>query len=379
MKRGTWWVAWLGALALALACGSAAGAEPAASDRATTAGAIAIDNLDHQIARSAEDGDVVDLLLARSRFLGNYDALDRAVRMTDRPSLTYVDLLRQARVLSAAHRFADALVDLDAAECAGASSAEIAASRSSILVATGHADDVIPQLENDLSKHPGFATRTSLAAAYGAVGRIADADRLYAAAAADLDTTSPFPHAWLYFVRALMWTEQARDPERGAAFYTKALAYLPEFATANVHLAELEAASGELPSAMARLERVTAMSDEPEAMALLGQLRMRAGDLAKGAGDIERARRRYESLLAKQPLAFADHAAEFYLGPGNDAERAWWLAEQNLANRETPRAFTLAIAAARATGRDREARELAARCASCEAHRTGAGRIDPQP
>lgn len=375
MRRGVWVL--MGALALA--CGGVACAETAVSDRATTAGAIAIANLDHQIARSAEGGDAVDLLLARSRFLGDYDALDRAVRITDRPSLTYVDLLRQARVFSAAHRFAEALVDLDAAECAGASNAEIAASRSSILVATGHADDEIPQLESELSRHPGFATRTSLAAAYGAAGRIDEADRLYAAAVDDLDTTSPFPHAWLHFVRAQMWTEQAGDPERGAAFYTKALTYLPEFAMANVHLAEIEAARGELPSAMARLERVTTMSDDPEAIALLGQLRIRAGDHDAGAADIEKARRRYESLLARQPLAFADHAAQFYLGPGNDAERAWRLATQNLANRETSRAFTLAIAAARATRRDREARELMARCASCAMHRIGAGRIDPQP
>lgn len=375
MKRGV--AVLMGALALA--CGGAACAQTAPGGRATTAGAIAIANLDHQIARSAEDGDAVDLLLARSRFLGDHDALDRAVRMTDRPSLTHVDLLRQARALSAAHRFADALVDLDAAECTGAASAEIVASRSSILVATGHAYDAIPQLESELSRHPGFATRTALAAAYGAAGRIADADRLYAAAGDDLDTTSPFPHAWLYFVRALMWTEQAGNPERGVAFYAKALAYLPEFAAANIHLAEIEAARGEVPSAMARLERVTALSEEPEAIALLGQLKLRAGDLEGGKGDIEKARRRYESLLARQPLAFADHAAQFYLGPGNDAERAWWLARQNLANRETPRAFRLAIAAARATRRDREARELSARCAGCEAHRIGPQRIDPQP
>jgi len=50
-------------------------------------------------------------------------------------------------------------------------------------------------------------------------------------------------------------------------------------------------------------------------------------------------------------LAFADHGAEFYLGSGADPERAWVLAQQNLANRQTPRAAVLAIKAAEASGR----------------------------
>jgi hypothetical protein len=105
---------------------------------------------------------------------------------------------------------------------------------------------------------------------------------------------------------------------------------------------------------------VVAASDEPEALALLGTLQLRIGDRVQGLRDIAKARRRYEALLVRHPLAFADHAAEFYLGPGADAERAWQLARRNLANRETPRAFQLAIEAARATGRDRDVRRLVA-------------------
>jgi hypothetical protein len=57
-------------------------------------------------------------------------------------------------------------------------------------------------------------------------------------------------------------------------------------------------------------------------------------------------------------LAFADHAAEFYLGPGADPDRAWALARQNLANRETDRAVALAIKAAETSGHYDEACEL---------------------
>lgn len=62
------------------------------------------------------------------------------------------------------------------------------------------------------------------------------------------------------------------------------------------------------------------------------------------------ARTSYELLLSRDPMAFADHGAEFYLGPGADPERAWILAQQNLANRQTPRAAALAIKAAEASG-----------------------------
>jgi tetratricopeptide (TPR) repeat protein len=252
------------------------------------------------------------------------------------------------------HRFAEALDDIATAEQSGASHDEIVGLRASILIAIGRAEEVVPQLEAAVSKNPSYSSHSSLAVAYAAVGRFADADRLYVAALSDLDTTSPFPYAWIYFARGLMWTEQAGERARGESMYAQALSYIPEFAVANIHLAELEAARGELASARTRLERVVASSNEPEALALLGQLHVRSGDSTKGFGEFVLARQRFEWLLDRYPLAFVDHAAEFYLGTGANPERAWTLAQQNLVNRKTDRAYVLAIRAARATGRSHE-------------------------
>jgi hypothetical protein len=47
----------------------------------------------------------------------------------------------------------------------------------------------------------------------------------------------------------------------------------------------------------------------------------------------------FETLLERHPLAFADHAAEFYAGSGNDRRRALELARANVANRPTRRAI----------------------------------------
>jgi tetratricopeptide (TPR) repeat protein len=360
-------------LAVALACGSSNGANLVEVSHATTSGAIAVANLDHQIAQRQEEAGVEELLLARSRFLGDYDALDHAAALAENRADTSADLLRRARARSAVHRFADALVDVAAAERAGAEGDEVVALRASILVATGLANKVVAQLEDGVVRRPGFASRCALASAYGAVGRIEDADRLYVAALTDLDTTSPFPYAWVYFARGSMWVEQGEAPARGEALYAQALVHLPEFAAASIHLAELEVARGNLVSATARLEHVVAASDEPEALALLGELHVRTGDRARGWREISRARQRFDSLLARHPLAFADHAARFYLGPGADAERAWALARQNLAARGTRQAAALAVEAAQATGHEHEVEALVAGA------RASFGRVEAGP
>jgi tetratricopeptide (TPR) repeat protein len=282
----------------------------------TTSGSIAIANLDHAIAQTKDEAGVVELLLTRSRFLADYEALERAATISEEHVESAADFLRRARTRAAVHRFADALGDVAAAERLGADGGATVNARASIFIAMGRARDVASQLEARVVSHPGYASGTALASAYAMLGRLEDADHLYAEALDSLDTTSPFPYAWIYFARGVMWAEQGGDSARAAGLYRQALEHLPEFVAANVHLAELAMAHGDVASAIARIEPIAMSSDEPEALALLGDLHMRTGQIARGRREIERARERYESLLSRHPLAFADHAAEFYLGAG---------------------------------------------------------------
>lgn len=336
-------------------CTSANCANRFADQLDTTVGVIAIANLDQQIAQMGNEPGVENLLLLRAQFLADYDALDRADALAESRAMSGQDLLERARARSALHRFRDALDDLEAARQSGVSADQIMPLRASILIATGHANEVVAQLKADLSRHPGLRSRSMLATAYAAIGRTKEADRLYAAALNGLDTTLPFPYAWIYFARGVMWAEQGQNPARAEAMYTQALAYVPEFAAANVNLAELEMARGDNDAARKRLSPVAQSTNEPEAVALLGVLNARNGNVDVSRDEVLRARQRFESLLARDPLAFADHAAEFYLGPGRDPERAWLLAKQNLANRETDRSVALAVKAAEVTGRYAEA------------------------
>jgi tetratricopeptide (TPR) repeat protein len=345
-------------LAMGLMACSAFARSPPCAPHSITDSAIAIANLDDQIARVAGTTASVELLLARSRFLGDHDALGQAIALVEQHQGSGEEWLRLAHAHAAEHRFALALEDLTAAKRVGMHAARIEAARAIILVASGHADAAIGQLEVQASVHPGYVAYSSLAMAYAELGRYAKADAYYARALADLDTTSPFPYAWLHFARGVMWAEQAGDLRRGARFYARALSCLPEFAAANIHMAEIEVARGDLPTAARRLMRVIDRNREPEAMALLGVIQKRMGERTRGDASIEEAQARYTSLLRRHPLAFADHAAQFYLGPGNHAERAWQLARQNLDNRETRRAFSLAMEAAQKAGHPVQADEL---------------------
>ena len=58
----------------------------------------------------------------------------------------------------------------------------------------------------------------------------------------------------------------------------------------------------------------------------------------------------FDALVARHPLAFLDHAAEFWLGPGGNPRRAFALAKGNVANRKTPMSWTLLAKAAMDAG-----------------------------
>lgn len=336
-------------LVLLATCVAPSAIDHAAADPATTSGAIAIANLDHLIAqRPSDDVATVDLLLARSRFLADYDALDRAAQLAEPRAATAADLTLRARTRAAAHRFTEALTDLDQLDHlpdiarATVRPHAAVAQRAAILVAIGRAGEALPTLEADVADARSFASLGALATGYAALGRFRDADRLYTEALAALDTTSPFPYAWIYLARGKLWADHGRDPALAAQMFTRALAYLPEFAAARIEIAELEAARGDVAAAIAHLEPVAAR-DEPEALAHLSTLLLDAGD-PRGQAMLARAHLRFATLLARNPLAFADHAAEFYLGPGADPAHARDLALQNFAARPTARAVELVLA-----------------------------------
>ncbi len=89
------------------------------------------------------------------------------------------------------------------------------------------------------------------------------------------------------------------------------------------------------------------ISDDPEYRATYAEILAARGDREAALVEAERAAAAYESLLARRPEAYADHAAAFFMGIGNRPQLAVDLASANWNLRDTPRSRRLLAKALR--------------------------------
>ena len=288
--------------------------------------------------------DVVDKERLVAQFLGDAHALERMEALAaqlaaieDSPRIALI----LAEVASAAHRFADARAHLLHAarmggarepierqtlaidQACGADPDSLLAARRRIAAASGRLEDLVP-----------------LGALLGDLERFAEADAVYRDALSSYRGSSPLPLAWVCFQLGMLWGECVEVPDLrvAAAWYRRAVDYLPGYVQARVHWAEICTSEGRPGDAEAILAPLLSVPD-PEvpwrfADALIAQAR-----LDEARTHLDAARSRFDRLLERHPLAFADHAAGFYAGSGNDRRRALELARANVANRPTRRAI----------------------------------------
>lgn len=306
-----------------------------------------------RIARTPTDlaarENLLALLLSRTQYFGSFADFTSAQELVDETEALNLDAKRvalmRAQFLSSVHKFDEALKELDEADTLGANSQSL---RETIAIAKGEASQQIVEARaKTATAHPSYASFTKLAAAQSATNQFDDADRSYEKALEAYKDVSPFPIAWIAFQRGVMWGESAGDDKKAYEFYQEAVARLPDYVVANVHLSELEVERGETANALGRLRRIVDATQDPEPASRLAQF-LAETDAGAAAEFAQKARDGYESWLSKFPLAFADHACEFYLGAGGDPKRALELASANLANRKTQRAYGLSIEAAEA-------------------------------
>lgn len=346
--------------------GGVASPAPAAVSEAprTTDGAIAIGNLDAQIAGTdrlararplsvKERASQVDLLMQRGQILGrihDYEAADALAEALVAEAPGDPDAwLARARTRATFHRFTSALADLDEAARHGAIPSATDAVRVGILQATGKETEALALRRAMSAARPNILVLGGEATLRAARGELDEAERLFAAAIASYRDVSPFPVAWIEFQRGLVWMreeEYARARELLAAAHRR----LPQHVQAQGHLGEVEAALGNVDAAVALLRPLAETSEDPDYAAQLARILGEAGRHDEEKPWRERAAARYEELMTTHPEAFADHAAEFWLAAGADPARALGYAERNLALRPTVRAWELVVRAARAAG-----------------------------
>ena len=292
---------------------------------------------------------VVDHERLAAQFLGDLDALDRLESLASQFALvddSFRAALVKAEVASTVHRFDDARGHLTRAARLGGPRETIERHSLTIDQACGvELDAVLAARRRLASASDRLEDLVPLGAVLADLERFDEAGAVYQQALDSYDGISPFPLAWVCFQLGMLWGElvPVPDPDRAALWYQRAIAYLPGYVKARVHLAEIYASQGQTGEAEELLLPARS-SPDPEVPWRLADVLRAQGKLDEAETQLDTARRGFDELLGKYLLAFADHAAEFYAGSGNDHPRALQLARANVANRPTRRAVKQAEA-----------------------------------
>jgi tetratricopeptide (TPR) repeat protein len=249
--------------------------------------------------------------------------------------------LIQAQIASALHRFSDARHHLAQANLGGTPSADVKRILLNVDQACGsHLEEVLDERRRIVATSGRFEDRVALGALLADVGEFNNADEICRQALREYQDVSPFPVAWICFQLGMLWGELAPEPQlaRAEHWYRRAVVSLPCYVRARVHLAEICSATGRASEAEATLRPALASGD-PEVSWRLADVLHTERRVDEAASHLQAARSGFEALLDKHLLAFADHGAEFYISIGGDPSRALELAQINLANRPTLRAF----------------------------------------
>jgi tetratricopeptide (TPR) repeat protein len=299
-----------------------------------------------------------------TQFLGDTDALDRLEMLANQ--LGRVDpesagtTLIHAQVAATAHRFIEAMDSLTLAEARGAPALAIRRVSLSVDQACGKQLDAVLEERRRMAADSGnLADLVPLGALLADLGEFDEADQVYLQALREYADVSPFAMAWVCFQLGVLWGEAVPEPQskRAAQWYQKAIAYLPCYVKARVHLSEIYSSEGRMEDAEDLLSGALATRD-PEVSWRLADVFSATGRFDDAEAQMQVAHSGFKILLDKHLLAFADHGAEFYSGSGADPQRAFDLARLNLNNRRTLKAFEQAHATALAAGNVEAAAEF---------------------
>lgn len=343
-----------------------------------TDGTIAVINLESarlqswsRFWRAPEQPGIAEIVVERelltAQFCGDQGALDRLETLVSQlvrgnPEAAQTSLVA-AHVACATHRFAEARINLAQAMATRGVSAD-AAERLSLGLdqATGmDLERVLAARRTRAARQDCWGELVPLGTLLADLREFDEAEWTYHRALREYHDASPFAPAWACFELGVLWGERVSTPrlDHAAHWYGRAIEYLPCYVKARVHLAEILLRRGQTEAA-GNLLRPAIASGDPEVYWRLAEVAEAAANSADAETFMEAARSGFEFLLARHRLAFVDHGAEFYLARGSNPTRAFELAQLNLANRPTQRAFELALKAARAADETRIAAELIA-------------------
>ena len=223
---------------------------------------------------------------------------------------------------------------------------EVDVERAALFQATGRYPKALALREKIANENAGIHSLGALASLLAEMDRWAAAEAIYAVAL-DADTgVSPLPCGQLLFEWGVSAMRRG-ELDRAEVIFAELDALVPQHVPARGHRAEVALARGELDVALALIVPLIEIADDPEYRAIHAEILAARGDAAGAACEAERAAAGYDSLLARRPEAYADHAASFFMGIGNRPLLALALAAKNWALRDTPRSRKILVRAQR--------------------------------
>ena len=325
----------------------------------TTAGALYLANVNARIevmagraarkdADSASISAYAGLLYHRFQILGRIEDAERALALADaikNPSAA--DLRVRASLRSGLHRFDEALADLNRAEALDAQQDDSDARRA-IALATGDYARIRQLIDAAGQPAPKFGELVLRGNIAVFKNDLAAANAQFLRAQQTINDTEPYPLAWLYAQQGL--TLQRFDRcEEALPFLDAALERLPGYALALDHQGECLLRLHRLDEARDVYRQLIGQTGNPEYLGGMSLVEKQAGNNELAQQFQDKAVQAYDALLAHAPKAWSEHAADYYLAAGRNAE-ALRLARINLANRRDVLSLILLARAANANG-----------------------------
>lgn len=286
--------------------------------------------------------------LINSQFLGDYTSLDRLSDLSEKVLINNSNsgaaYIQAAQISASMHLFDISKDYLRKAELLDGNRNEIKYVQMSVLQATSKDQgEVLALREESVISSGSPEDLIPYAALLADMGEIEKANLIYLKALNyKYKNPSPFIPAWICFQIGLLWGEIANPNSKDLAsfWYSKAMAYIPKYTKARVHLAEIYTATGKNELALQTLQPALASAD-PEVSWRISEIYAIKNQPKYSEQYLQLADTIFTSLLERYPLAFADHAVEFYVSSGNNPEKAFKLALLNYQNRPTDRAALL--------------------------------------
>ena len=294
-------------------------------------------------------------VFSRGKTFGDLAMMQEAIEMVsvviEKNPDNAVALKERGQMQQTMHRFAEAQSDFAKAKALQPSIEGLDALVLDLKFSTGEdSAATLEAMKKSYQRDRSFAGYVSAAKAHQRLGEFALADRYFGQAERRFEGVAPVPLAWLNVQRGLM-AMHTGDYPRAKRFFEVAYERCPEYPMAAEHLAEIEGRLGNSARSIELYEAVVEQTQNPEFMAALAERLIDAGHDARGRALIEEARAINDAAIVQFPEAMYWHAADFFMGPGEDPARALELLEKNFALRPNAEAHQ-ALAEARLANKD---------------------------